>query len=73
MLFHLPARWLRRFARAVAAVFAEPCHYINGPQTLPPPLSPEEEAAVYENIRRGLPHAREPLITLNLRLVVYIA
>lgn len=47
--------------------------YINGPETLPPPLSPEEEAAVMENIKAGKENAREPLITHNLRLVVYIA
>lgn len=49
------------------------CHYINGPETLPPPLTKEQEAQVLENIRQGLPGAREPLITHNLRLVVYIA
>lgn len=49
------------------------CHYINGPETLPPPLTKEEEAQVMENIRSGVPGAREPLITHNLRLVVYIA
>ena len=49
------------------------CHYINGPETLPPPLTKEEEAQVLENIRQGVPGAREPLITHNLRLVVYIA
>lgn len=49
------------------------CHYINGPETLPPPLSKEEEARVMENIRNNVPGAREPLITHNLRLVVYIA
>ncbi len=50
-----------------------PCHYIGGPEVLPPPLTKEEEAKVFEDIRRGVPGAREPLITHNLRLVVYIA
>lgn len=49
------------------------CHYINGPETLPPPLTKEQEAQVLENIRNNVPGAREPLITHNLRLVVYIA
>lgn len=49
------------------------CHYINGPETLPAPLTREEEAEVMENIRNNVPNAREPLITHNLRLVVYIA
>ena len=51
----------------------EGCYYINGPETLPPPLTKEEEAVVMDNIRAGVPGAREPLITHNLRLVVYIA
>ena len=38
----------------------EACHYINGPETLPPPLTKEEEAEVFENIRQGKPGAREP-------------
>lgn len=48
-------------------------HYINGPETLPPPLTKEEENAVIERIINGEENAREPLITHNLRLVVYIA
>ncbi len=48
-------------------------HYINGPETLPPPLSSEEEAEIMQQILSGKEEAREPLITHNLRLVVYIA
>ncbi len=48
-------------------------HYINGPQTLPPPLSKDEEAKIMQRIENGDKDAREPLITHNLRLVVYIA
>ncbi len=48
-------------------------HYINGPETLPPPLKGEEEAAIMKRISGGDEAAREPLITHNLRLVVYIA
>ena len=48
-------------------------HYINGPETLPPPLTRQEEATVMDNIMNHVPNAREPLITHNLRLVVYIA
>ncbi len=48
-------------------------HYINGPETLPPPLTKKEEETVMTNIRNNVPNAREPLITHNLRLVVYIA
>ncbi len=48
-------------------------HYINGPETLPPPLTKEEERDIMERIERGDESAREPLIVHNLRLVVYIA
>lgn len=48
-------------------------HYINGAQTLPAPLNKDEENEIMENIRNGVKDAREPLITHNLRLVVYIA
>ncbi|QAT49333.1 RNA polymerase sporulation sigma factor SigE [Caproiciproducens sp. NJN-50] len=48
-------------------------HYINGPETLPPPLTKQEEEKVMNNIMNHVPNAREPLITHNLRLVVYIA
>lgn len=48
-------------------------HYINGPETLPAPLTKAEEAIVMERIEKGEENAREPLITHNLRLVVYIA
>ena len=47
--------------------------YINGPQTLPAPLSKEEENEIMERIKNGDETARQPLITHNLRLVVYIA
>jgi RNA polymerase sporulation-specific sigma factor len=47
-------------------------YYINGPQTLPPPLSHEEEAELIDRlaIDEG---ARNILVERNLRLVVYIA
>ncbi|MDR1927783.1 MAG: RNA polymerase sporulation sigma factor SigE [Oscillospiraceae bacterium] len=47
--------------------------YINGSQTLPYPLSKEEEARAMERLRGGDHSVRELLITRNLRLVVYIA
>lgn len=46
--------------------------YINGPQTLPAPLSKEEEARLVEEAVCS-PNARNTLIEHNLRLVVYIA
>ncbi len=47
--------------------------YINGPETLPPPLSREEEQKVFEALAEGSREARQQLIVHNLRLVVYIA
>ena len=47
--------------------------YINGTETLPPPLSRVEEAEVMKRVAEGKANAREPLIVHNLRLVVYIA
>ena len=48
-------------------------YYINGSETLPPPLSKEEELNIMKKIIDGDSDAREPLIVHNLRLVVYIA
>ena len=53
--------------------FTDEVFYISGSQTLPPPLTAEEEQIVMANISAGKKNAREPLITHNLRLVVYIA
>ena len=48
-------------------------HYINGPSTLPPPLTKQEEQELIDGLRRGSKHSKEQLIERNLRLVVYIA
>lgn len=47
--------------------------YINGAETLPPPLSKEEEAKTLAMLDNDFEKAREKLIVHNLRLVVYIA
>lgn len=47
--------------------------YVNGPQTLPPPLTKKQEEECLEKILQGDNSSREMLITHNLRLVVYIA
>ena len=47
--------------------------YINGPDTLPPPLTPEQEQINLIKHEEGDKEAREELIVRNLRLVVYIA
>lgn len=48
-------------------------NYINGSETLPPPLTKKEERVVFENLLLNGSKAKEKLITHNLRLVVYIA
>lgn len=47
--------------------------YINGPETLPPPLSNEEEAELLKLFETNKTKVKEALIVHNLRLVVYIA
>ena len=48
-------------------------YYINGPETLPPPLSKQDEEIIFKKITDGDDSVREELIVHNLRLVVYIA
>ena len=50
--------------------FVSPTYYINGPETLPPPLSTEEENRL---LAENSEESRNTLIVHNLRLVVYIA
>ncbi len=47
--------------------------YVNGPDTLPAPLRPEEERRVFDMLSTEPKKARDLLITHNLRLVVYIS
>ncbi|MBQ3005235.1 MAG: sigma-70 family RNA polymerase sigma factor, partial [Clostridia bacterium] len=47
--------------------------YVNGPESLPPPLSYEAELEYLVKHEKGDKDAREELIVHNLRLVVYIA
>lgn len=53
--------------------YSQYCFYINGPETLPPPLTREEEETIMAELRDGDETNRDLLITHNLRLVVYIA
>ncbi|MEK4485031.1 RNA polymerase sporulation sigma factor SigE [Psychrobacillus sp. FSL H8-0484] len=48
-------------------------HYIGGNESLPKPLSREEEREMLLSFMEGNEHARDVLIERNLRLVVYIA
>jgi RNA polymerase sporulation-specific sigma factor len=48
-------------------------HYINGSETLPPPLTAEEESELLSRLSNNDYTVRKILIERNLRLVVYIA
>lgn len=64
-LFKRVSLWLRRL------LGQDKVFYINGSDTLPPPLDPDVEEDMVDNIDRQ--YARDALIEHNLRLVVYIA
>ncbi len=64
---------LQKIKLFILRLFKKECHYINGPETLPPPLTKEEEETVMAELRAGDETHRELLIIHNLRLVVYIA
>ena len=74
MFERIKAIWANAVARVLEKLgWQLRCDYINGPQTLPPPLSREEERQVFEMLSTDPDTARNTLITHNLRLVVYIA
>ena len=50
-----------------------PIFYIKGSQTLPPPLSAQEESEILARIDEEDGEAKQILVERNLRLVVYIA
>ena len=50
-----------------------PIFYINGSQTLPPPLNIMEEEKLLEKLKENDEAAKQILVERNLRLVVYIA
>lgn len=58
------------FAFLIKIGIVKPTFYIKGPETLPPPLSYEEEQKLLSD---GDEKSRNTLIVHNLRLVVYIA
>ena len=69
-------RWYVRLQRLLARLglrLPGKVMYIGGSDTLPPPLSREEEAALIASLEQGEEDVRAKLIERNLRLVVYIA
>ncbi|MBP3380548.1 MAG: RNA polymerase sporulation sigma factor SigE [Ruminococcus sp.] len=61
-------KMLRKLFGGESGVF-----YVNGSDTLPPPLTQQEEETVFAGLRTEDKNARKTLIVHNLRLVVYIA
>lgn len=61
--------WLRQILRGSE----KEIFYIGGSDTLPPPLSTEQEQKVLNAFMEGSSEARTTLIEHNLRLVVYIS
>ena len=55
------------------AFFKNDVFYINSSESLPPPLTKEEENDLYNGINKGNEKCKNKLIVHNLRLVVYIA
>lgn len=66
-LYSLTIEWIRQVLGLEPELL-----YINGPQTLPPPLAREEEEKLISRISTD-PEAKKTLVERNLRLVVYIA
>ena len=67
---------LKKLLRKIKTLFLKKkneVYYINGPQTLPAPLTQAKENEIMQRIEQGDDSARELLIVHNLRLVVYIA
>ncbi|MDD7194426.1 MAG: RNA polymerase sporulation sigma factor SigE [Clostridiaceae bacterium] len=73
MTFKIGERFGKLLAAIKAKLFEIEIDYINGPETLPPPLSAEKELDYLKKLEQGDKDAREELIVHNLRLVVYIA
>ena len=68
MIFNRIKEW---FISLFLKLKTKKINYINGTETLPPPLDPETEEEMIDRIYEQA--ARDKLIEHNLRLVVYIA
>lgn len=63
---------IKLFIKKLLRLKDEELFYINGPETLPPPLSPSEEAEAISKMKTDT-KSKNMLIEHNLRLVVYIS
>jgi len=64
---------LQKFLNRLGLRLPGTLFYIGGSETLPPPLSREEEAHYISSLASGDPQVGQVLIERNLRLVVYIS
>ncbi len=63
---------IKLILKKIFKISNEEIFYINGPETLPPPLSPSEEAEAIAKMKEDK-NSKNLLIEHNLRLVVYIS
>lgn len=76
ILIMLKQKITRLFAKILMAIGLKEqneLYYIGGAETLPPPLSQEEETEILNRLLNNDESVRKILIERNLRLVVYIA
>ncbi len=64
---------IRKIMLRIKGTFTDDIFYVNGSDTLPPPLTHEEEEEIFTKLGGNDKEARNILIVHNLRLVVYIA
>ena len=64
---------VRKFLEKIGLCQLPSIYYIGSSQSLPPPLTPEEEREYLARYTGKEPEIRQALIEHNLRLVVYIA
>ena len=60
-------------SKFLSKLFKKNLNYINGPETLPPPLTAAEEEKLFLRMQNEPEEVRQILVIHNLRLVVYIA
>ena len=71
-IFEMIKTWCNKYMNK-QEIETDSIFYIAGSQTLPPPLSNEEEDEMLERLSLNDEEARKTLVERNLRLVVYIS
>ena len=64
--------WIQTLLAAAGLRLPGKVMYIGGSDTLPPPLTREEEGALIARLEQGDQEAKSQLIERNLRLVAHI-